>query len=332
MLIPQERLQTLFDAFAGKRIAILGDVMLDRYIWGDVTRISPEAPVPVVEVREESQHPGGASNVALNVRMLGAVPILFGVVGIDAHADSLRSLFRETDISPDHLVEDGSRPTTVKTRVIAHSQHVVRIDRESRADIGAEVRAAILDSFRAQAGRIDAAILQDYNKGVIDRTMIGEAIALCRANGVPVCVDPKFANFFEYRKATIFKPNRKETEDALGRKLENEKDYLEAAVILKNRLACDHVLLTLGEQGMLLLQQDGKATRIPTRARKVADVSGAGDTVVSTLAVSLASGATPIEAATIANIAGGLVCEEVGIVPVEKDKLLDGVRLFNHLE
>ncbi len=332
MIFTPQRLKELFNTFNTKSIAIIGDVMLDKYIWGTVGRISPEAPVPVVDVEAESAHPGGASNVALNVRNLGARPLLFGVVGNDNHAEQLKKIFDDTNISSDFLVEDTSRPTTVKTRVIAHSQHVVRIDNEVRQTISEKIRDEIIKKFEQHIDEIAAVIFQDYNKGVIDKRIIHSIIDLTKRRNIPVCVDPKFQNFFEYEGVDVFKPNRKETEDVLQIKMHNDEEYIQAARVIIERLNCKNVLLTLGERGMLLYQSDGFTKRIPTRARKVADVSGAGDTVIATLSVMIASGAAMLEAAAVANIAGGLVCEESGIVPVDKNQLYESTLTFNHLD
>lgn len=323
MRFEEQRLHDIFSQIQNRFIAVIGDVMLDRYIWGKVSRISPEAPVPVVDVVEESNHLGGASNVALNIRSLGAVPVLFGVVGDDANARELKSIFGTEKIITDFLVEDGARPTTVKTRIIAGSQHVARIDYEDREQISEDTTRRVIDRLESHIGSIEIIILQDYNKGVIGPSLIRQVIELANRHDIPVLVDPKFSNFFEYQGVSVFKPNRKETEDALKIKLSDEQSFEEAARTLRGRLDSDHVLLTLGEKGMLLLQSDGEITRVATRARKVADVSGAGDTVIATLAVAMASGASLVEAAHIANFAGGLVCEEVGIVPVDRDKLYD---------
>jgi len=323
MRFEETRLHEIFSSMQNRFIAVIGDVMLDRYIWGSVTRISPEAPVPVIDVARESNHLGGASNVALNIRSMGAVPVLFGVVGRDSNANELRMIFEQEKIITDFLVEDDARPTTVKTRIIAGSQHVARIDYEDRQQISEEVTRRVIDRLENHIGSINIIILQDYNKGVVGPALIRQVIELAREHSIPVLVDPKFSNFFEYQGVTVFKPNRKETEDALKVRLGDEASFAEAARTLRQRLHCDHVLLTLGEKGMLLLENEGELTRVDTRARKVADVSGAGDTVIATLAVALASGASMIEAAHIANFAGGLVCEEVGIVPVDRDKLYD---------
>jgi rfaE bifunctional protein kinase chain/domain len=279
--------------------------------------------VPVVDVIRESNHLGGAANVALNIRSIGANPVMFGIVGDDEHGDRLKNIFSEANILVDFLVSDIERPTTVKTRIIAGSQHVARIDYEKRHEITDEMSDRILFKLEDHLGSLASIILQDYNKGVVTKKLIGGVIELAHSKGVPVYVDPKYQNFFDYTGVEVFKPNRKETEDALNRRLTDEHSFERAAHELKERLQCRNILLTLGSQGMLLLQEDGSTVRVPTRARKVADVSGAGDTVIAALAVAMSSGATVVEAANIANTAGGLVCEEIGIVPVNRDMLYD---------
>ncbi len=329
MKFTEERLHGIFTSMTNRFIAVIGDVMLDRYIWGTVSRISPEAPVPVVDVIRESNHPGGASNVALNIKSLGGVPVLFGVVGDDVRAEQLKKIFVDSTISTDFLITDRDRPTTVKTRVIAGSQHVVRIDNEQRRTISEDVEENLLDKLETHAGSIQVLILQDYNKGVISERLLKKVMTLARSRSIPVCVDPKYHNFFSFEGVTVFKPNRKETEDALGIKMANEEHFHSAAKELLTRLHCENVLLTLGELGMLLLQSDGAVTRVPTKARKVADVSGAGDTVIATLASALSCGASVAEAAMLANIAGGLVCEEVGIVPIDRDALFEAAMEYD---
>jgi rfaE bifunctional protein kinase chain/domain len=317
----EKRLQELFKRLKGKRIAVVGDLMLDRYYWGAIKRISPEAPVPVVEVESESTRLGGAANVANNVASLGGIPVLIGVVGPDSSGKELRALLKKSGFSEEGIVEDAKRPTTVKTRVIAHHQHVVRIDQEVKDEIHGEIQSLIVDSLKASVGQLDGIILEDYNKGVMCKTLIAEIVALARKNGKIITVDPKFNNFFEYRDVTVFKPNRKETEEALGSRLTDHKSVEQAGRQLVERLGAENVLLTLGEEGMSLFERAGAITHVPTRARKVADVSGAGDTVISTLTMALAAGANVQEASALANFAGGVVCGEVGIVPIESEEL-----------
>jgi len=317
----QKRLDQIFEAFNNKRIAVIGDLMLDVYIWGKVARISPEAPVPVVEVQEESYRFGGAANVGMNIKSLGGTPILIGVIGYDREGTIIDALMEENDFDKDGIIYDDERPTTVKTRIIAHSQHVVRIDKEDKRNISEETEAKILNFLKENYSKIDAIILEDYNKGVLTKNLIHQVIEFARNNNIIITVDPKFDNFFEYKNVTVFKPNRKETEDAFGIKLDTEERIIEACKKLKEKLNPEFLLLTRGEKGMTLFGKDNSIRTIPTRARKVADVSGAGDTVIATLTMALAAGADIEEAATIANLAAGLVCEEVGVVPIDRELL-----------
>jgi rfaE bifunctional protein kinase chain/domain len=315
------RLQTLFDNLSGKRVAVIGDLMLDRYFWGSVTRISPEAPVPVVEVESESTRLGGAANVANNIASLGGTPFMVGVVGDDDSGKALTAIVKESGFPSEGILVDPPRPTTVKTRVIAHHQHVVRVDREVKNDIGERVQSRILDVLQRNAGTLDAIIIEDYNKGVVVKSLIKELVGFAKKNRIIITVDPKFNNFFEYKQVTVFKPNRKETEEALGVRLNDQASVEEAGRTLLQRLDAGNVLLTLGERGMTLVEGDGQMTHVPTAARQVADVSGAGDTVISTLTMMLAAGGSIREASMLANVAGGIVCGEVGIVPIKADEL-----------
>ncbi|MFN4110976.1 MAG: D-glycero-beta-D-manno-heptose-7-phosphate kinase [Ignavibacteria bacterium] len=317
----QKRLDQIFEAFNNKRIAVIGDLMLDVYIWGKVARISPEAPVPVVEVQEESYRFGGAANVGMNIKSLGGTPILIGVIGYDREGTIIDALMKENDFDKEGIIYDDERPTTVKTRIIAHSQHVVRIDKEDKRNIAEEIEAKILNFLKENKSKIDAIILEDYNKGVLTKNLIHQVIEFARNNNIIITVDPKFDNFFEYKNVTVFKPNRKETEDAFGIKLDTEERVIEACKKLKEKLNPEFLLLTRGEKGMTLFGKNNSIRTIPTRARKVADVSGAGDTVIATLTMALAAGADIEEAATIANLAAGLVCEEVGVVPIDRELL-----------
>lgn len=319
------RLHELRKKFAGLKIAVIGDMMLDCYFWGDVKRISPEAPVPVVEVGNEFYRFGGAANVALNILKLGSIPIPVGVIGRDNYGSIFSSLINEIGISSEGLVIDESRPTTAKTRVIADNQHVVRIDKESKEYLNDEVQFRIFQFIEERADDFDGIILQDYNKGVLTPSLIEKTIALANKKKILVTVDPKFNNFFNYKNVTVFKPNRKEAEDVLGMKIKTDEDISEAGKRLLDRLNANIVLLTLGEGGVAIFETGKPEKRLPTKARKAADVSGAGDTVISTLTVALAAEANIFEASYLANYAGGLVCEEVGIVPIEIEKLFDAV-------
>ncbi|MBN1155365.1 D-glycero-beta-D-manno-heptose-7-phosphate kinase [candidate division KSB1 bacterium] len=319
--ISAARKQTIFSEFKQKRILVIGDLMLDRYLIGNVTRISPEAPVPVVEIDHEMDRLGGAANVIHNLKMLSAQAIPVGVIGDDEPGKILTAEFSELDCSTTGLIVDRTRPTSIKTRIIAHHQHVVRADRESRQYIDDDITEKLTDIIGRLIHTVDAVIIEDYNKGLLSPVLISNIIKLARRSNTIVTVDPKFENFFSYKGVTVFKPNRKEAEAALGLSLTDEDDYLEVCKRIRERLDCDNVLITLGEKGMCLLEANGDFSLITTKALEVHDVSGAGDTVISTLTLALAAGATMKEATTIANYAAGIVVSEVGVVPISFDQL-----------
>ena len=323
--ISNKRLNELKKSFNGKRIAVVGDMMLDGYFWGDVKRISPEAPVPVLEVEDEFFRFGGAANVALNIFTLGGIPVPVGVIGNDNYGSIFSSLIKEKNIEDQGIIIDNERPTTTKTRVIANSQHVVRIDKESKAYINNKIESKILSYLESELGKLDGIILQDYNKGILTPSLISKIISLANKKNILITVDPKFDNFFEYKNVTVFKPNRKETETVLGIRIKDDKDISSAGRNLLQKLNSKYVLLTLGEEGIAVFEKGDKERRMPTKARKVADVSGAGDTVISTLTIGLAAGANIYEACFLANYAAGVVCGEVGIVPIEKERLFETI-------
>jgi D-beta-D-heptose 7-phosphate kinase/D-beta-D-heptose 1-phosphate adenosyltransferase len=327
-LLSRDRLQSLLAAIATKppRIAVVGDAMLDLYLKGDVERISPEAPVPVVRVRERKYALGGAANVAQNVLAVGARCELVAAVGRDTAGAQLREMLAEQGAEPRGLV-DCDRPTTTKTRVVARNQQVVRVDEEVDADLSGDEVTRLLDAVDRAVAGADALILEDYNKGVLVPQVIREAIDTARAKGIPVVVDPKFRNFFEYRGCTVFKPNRRELEGALGAAVDVGNASALPSVL--ERLEAAHLLLTLSEQGMALISRDGaaaKATtrveRIPTTAREVFDVVGAGDTVTAYLAAVLAAGGTALEAAVVANYAAGIQVGKAGAAVVTPAEVL----------
>jgi len=324
--ISKEKLESLKNNFNGKKIGVLGDMMLDCYYWGDVKRISPEAPVPVVEIENEFFRFGGAANVALNILKLGGTPFPIGVIGDDTDGEIFKNLLKEANITTDGILVDETRPTTAKTRVIADNQHVVRIDRESKLEVSEEMADKFIGLTQDNIKEFDAIILQDYNKGVLSKKIINQVINLASKNNIIINVDPKFDNFLEYKNVTVFKPNKKETEDILGMRIKSDNDIINAGDTLLKKLNSQYVLLTLGELGVALFEKDNSVKRIPTKARKVADVSGAGDTVISTLTMALAANAGIYEAAYLANYAGGLVCEEVGIVPIDINKLFNTIK------
>lgn len=299
--------------------------MLDRYYWGSVQRVSPEAPVPVVEVESESVRLGGAANVANNIQALGGEPILVGLVGNDHAGQSLVEMLKERNLATRGIIADASRPTTIKTRVIAHGQHVVRIDTESKSDCPDHLVPRIVEAVLYNIRDIDGIIIEDYNKGVVTTQVIREVVALASKYGKIVTVDPKFNNFFEYKGVTVFKPNRREVEEVLGGRLKTIDDVMDAGRRLLSRLSVQNVLLTRGEEGMSLFEANGDVLHLPTMAENVQDVSGAGDTVIATLTMALAAGAGVQESCLLANCAGGVVVGAVGIVPIEPPQLIDAV-------
>lgn len=320
-----ERAKYLISKCEGKKIAVVGDVMLDRFFWGTVNRISPEAPVPVVELEEETAHLGGASNVANNLRNLGVNPILCGVIGNDNSGNLFLEIAKRSGIDTTGIYIDNQRPTTVKTRIIANNQHVVRVDREVREPISEEATFFIIERI-AEVKDLDGIIFQDYNKGTITTKLIHRLISLANEKEIPTFVDPKFENFFEYRNTTVFKPNRKEAQQALNMKIKTREQIIDVGIELLRRLNTKAVLLTLGSDGMALFESEDEVSFVPTRARKVADVSGAGDTTIATFAAIFSTGASMKESATIANYAAGAVCEEPGVVPITINKLLETIK------
>jgi len=291
-----------------------------------VERISPEAPVPVVLVEQEAAAVGGAGHVAANVAALGATCRVVGCVGEDEAGRSLRDELERLGVRTDGLVATGLRPTTVKTRVLARHQQVVRVDREVEADAPEPLVRELVERVQTLAADCGVLVMEDYNKGVLVPEVIGAALEVARRAGLPSVVDPKRRNFFEYRGATVFKPNAKELADALGEFLHpDDPEWMEST---RRRMSCDHLLLTLGEHGMALQTAEGAWVRVPTVAREVYDVSGAGDTVTAVVSVALAAGATAPEAALLANHAAAIEVGKVGVAVVTPEELLDHATRF----
>ncbi|MEP6493790.1 MAG: D-glycero-beta-D-manno-heptose-7-phosphate kinase [bacterium] len=323
--LSRDRLVVLLQSAAERRVAVVGDVMLDVYLHGDVERISPEAPVPIVRVRERRLALGGAGNVAQNVRAVGARCDLVAAVGDDAGGVQLRAMLGAIGASLESLVE-VERPTTTKTRIVARSQQVVRVDEEEDSDLEGDEVERLLACVRTAVAAADALVLEDYNKGVLVPRVIDTAMQAARRKGIPIVVDPKYRNFFLYRGATIFKPNRRELEAALGADVDLE--HPEALPATFERLGVEHLLLTLGERGMALVSAGGAMKRVPTVAREVYDVVGAGDTVTAYLALVLAGGGSPTEAAVIANYAAGVEVGKLGAATVSADEVLEAYDAF----
>jgi rfaE bifunctional protein kinase chain/domain len=322
--ISSNRAAEILSSMRSKRVAVVGDVMLDRYFIGNVSRISPEAPVPVIDIEGETFHLGGAANVAQNLHSLGVEALLCGVIGDDNSGKLFVEIASEAGLNTSTLVSDSSRVTTVKTRIIGNSQHIARVDREVRGAISDSTAQHIVQLLSEQLN-LDAIIFEDYNKGVITSALIRSVQEFATSRNIPVFVDPKLENFFSFTGVTLFKPNRKEAQEALGYALKTDDDIQRAGSDLLKRLKCENVLLTLGSKGMMLFEQSGVVSSIPTFALHVADVSGAGDTAIATLVAAYAGDASVREAATLANIAAGIVCGEPGVVSIEPNKVLSAV-------
>lgn len=321
--ISVERAGALLQAARDVRVLVVGDLMLDRYIAGTVDRISPEAPVPVVRVETESSAVGGAGNVASNVVALGAGCDIVGSVGDDGPGAELRRALEATGVGIEGLVVAPDRPTTVKTRILARRQQVVRVDREEDGDAGDELAGRLAEAVRRQARGAGVVAVEDYNKGVLVPPVIDAALGRDGGHDLPTVVDPKKLRFFDFGGCTVFKPNAKELADALGEHLHPDDAGWMGAT--RRRLGCDHLLLTLGERGMALETRDEAFVRVPAAARAVYDVSGAGDTVTAVIAVCLAAGASAPEAAILANHAAAIEVGKAGVATVDPQEILDHV-------
>ena len=318
--LARERVLQLIQRVRSSRVVVVGDIMLDRYLIGDTERLSPEAPVPVVTVAERHAALGGAANVAANVAALGARCFLVGTVGDDGDGAAIRQELAVARLEDRFVLTIAGRPTTSKTRIVARGQQIVRIDDEVDSLLEGQDLARLTAAAREALADADALLLEDYNKGALSPTLILAVMEIARRRGIPVVVDPKYRQFFEYAGATVFKPNRRELESALG-----------AAVDLKNgnvlpdvltQLKVDNLLVTLGAEGMLLVTKDGDLTQIPSIARQIFDVSGAGDTVTAWLGAALAAGATVREAAQLANYAAGVEVGKRGVATVSPEEVL----------
>jgi D-beta-D-heptose 7-phosphate kinase/D-beta-D-heptose 1-phosphate adenosyltransferase len=317
--IESARLGELLGRATGVRILVVGDLIVDRYVSGRVDRVSPEAPVPVVLVEEERAAIGGAGNVATNVAALGAACSVVGCVGDDLDGSGLIEALETQGVDSSGVCCDPSRPTTVKTRVHARHHQIVRFDREVERDVDSGTAAELVSSLHALVPDCHAVVVQDYNKGVLTPPVIDAVTSAAGKAGVPIVVDPKRRGFFGYAGATVFKPNERELEDALGDFVHPEDEaWMEAT---RRRLACRHLLVTLGDRGMALQTEEGRLVRLPTAAQSVYDVSGAGDTVVAALAVMLAAGADVSEAAFVANHAAAVEVGRAGVQTVTPDEI-----------
>ncbi|MDR1225718.1 MAG: PfkB family carbohydrate kinase [Prevotellaceae bacterium] len=318
--------QQLFERFNSLTILVIGDVMIDAYMWGKVDRISPEAPVPVLTSTKREHRFGGAANVALNVQALGATPILCSVIGNDDKADIFHQLLQNNQLTDKGILSDSSRITTTKTRIISGTQHLLRIDEEVTKPLHEQLQERFFAHIAnvISNDKIDAIIFEDYDKGAITPSIISRVVELAKSKNIPTLVDPKKRNFMSYHGVTLFKPNFKELSEGLKMEVD-KKNYdaiFEAAREINRQLGARYTMTTLSERGVLITDGEVYAA-IPAEIRNIADVSGAGDTVISVASLCLALGLAPKEIAAISNLAGGLGCETVGVVPVNKKQLLE---------
>ncbi|MEI7662080.1 MAG: bifunctional ADP-heptose synthase [Bacteroidota bacterium] len=322
----------LFKDFNKLNIMIIGDVMVDSYLWGKVERISPEAPIPIVALRKREHRMGGAANVAMNIRSMGANPILCSVIGTDDKGDLFLDLLKKEKIDDAGIVRSTRRITTTKFRIFGNAFQMLRVDEEMDNDLVQGdylTLIRVIDHIMTKV-KIDGIIFQDYDKGVITEKLISEVVKRARASDIPVTVDPKKKNFMAYQQVTLVKPNLKELKDGMNltENLQDAQEVIKSAQLLCAKLNCQYVLTTMSEKGVMMSSRNGKEEKnifIPAHMRMISDVSGAGDTVISLASMCLALKCSPYEIAFISNLAGGLVCEEVGVVPINKEKLLKEV-------
>jgi rfaE bifunctional protein kinase chain/domain len=319
--------KNIFKEFSNKKIIIIGDVMIDTYIKGKVTRISPEAPVPVVNFESKEHRLGGAANVALNIKALGAKPYICSVVGKDEDAELLNKLINQNHLSDEGIMTSDGRITTVKTRIIGNNQQLIRVDHEDASEINSQTAYNLIELIEkiALKENIDAIIFQDYNKGVLTKQVISEVIDFANSNNIPIVVDPKKDHFLDYKNVTLFKPNLKELKEGLDFHFEfthdDKTDFIKAVNLLKEKINPKHTFVTLSEHGVFI-DDDEKNHFIPAHLRNITDVSGAGDTVISVATLALTTGLKPELIAELSNLAGGLVCEKVGVISIDKEQLM----------
>ncbi len=321
-----KNINALFQSFTRMNVLIIGDVIVDSYLWGKVDRISPEAPVPIVTVKKREDRLGGAANVALNVKAMGANAVLCSMIGDDINGKLFLDLLRAQGMSKEGIVVTGHRSTTVKTRVIGNQYQMLRVDEETDGDTNAADRKKLLEHIVSIISnkKIDVIIFEDYDKGVIDKNLIEKTVALAEKKNIPVTADPKKKNFNHYKNITLFKPNLKELCEGLKADFEkdNVKEIITAVKAFNKQQQVAISLVTLSEKGILLCNAKDSQL-IPAHVRNIADVSGAGDTVISVASLCLAAGMEPVALATVANLAGGQVCEKVGVVSVDKEQLME---------
>lgn len=322
-------LPKIIDSFKKQSILVVGDIMIDKFIWGKVSRISPEAPVPVVEITKETETLGGAGNVANNITALGGKAFVVGTIGDDLTGMSLIALLRGKRINFDYLVCDSQRPTIIKTRIIAANQQVVRVDKEIKGNFNLSTETKIIDNIEKLIPKFDAVVISDYGKGVVSPKVLNRTIFLARKHGIPVTVDPKTEQFKKYKKVTTMTPNTKEAIEGMNAKnIKTEEDIINLGKKILKTLKSESVLITRSEKGMTLIEPGDKITNIPTRAKEVYDVTGAGDTVISTMTLALAAGTNLATAAEIANFAAGIVVSKIGTATTNTEELKKTISEF----
>ena len=318
-------LNNIFSQFNDLTVLVVGDVMIDAYCWGSANRLSPEAPVPVLSVVSTEERLGGAANVALNLQALGATPIICTIVGNDKAGNRFVELLQRQAISHEGIIQTNQRPTTTKTRFIAQNQHLLRVDSEDQTPIDEPLSQKLFQAIKhiIETKKIDVVVVEDYDKGVLNPTFIHQLIELCLAHNIPTTIDPKKRNFWHYHAATLFKPNLKEMREGLNildlKPTLNDLNH--AAELFYQRMGCQQLLVTLSEHGVFYWNKNGSKGIIQAHIRQIADVSGAGDTVISVASLCLALGLESRLIAHLSNLAGGLVCEQVGVVPINKNQL-----------
>jgi rfaE bifunctional protein kinase chain/domain len=328
--VDEKEIKQIFAQFSQMRAIVIGDAMLDTYLWGNVERISPEAPIPVISVNKRESRLGGAANVALNLLALGAHPVLFSVVGNDFSGLEFRRMIAEKNLPDFGIFEDSERPTTVKSRIIGKGQHIARVDEETTQPVNSGLERKLTERIlkEIETCKVDVIIFVDYDKGVITRNLFERVNELAQKKGIPVSVDPKKRNFSLYKNVQLFKPNFYEFLDGTGVQLK-KRDFeglSKAAAAFKIQQNLKFIFITLSELGVFI-SNGMKEQYFPAVIREIADVSGAGDTVLSVASLSLAAGLTPSQMAMMANLAGGLVCESPGVVPVDKKRLMEMMEL-----
>ena len=323
-------LEEIFDNFSGLTALIVGDVMIDSYIWGKVERISPEAPVPVISITNKEIRLGGAANVAKNIAALGATPLLCSVVGEDHDGNSLKELLGTRKMDARGIVQSDERMTTVKERMLSNSQQLLRIDRETTKPLHKKDKTNLLKKIQLLIKEADVVIFEDYDKGVLDKKLIKSIVELARTNNIPTAVDPKKENFLSYENVTLFKPNLKEIREGLKMEFSNDDEVAisNASRALRNKMQVEKVFITRSELGVYISSNEHQHF-VPAHVRSISDVSGAGDTVVSIAALCLALGLPDKFIAELSNLAGGLVCEHLGVVSIDKGQLLSEAKKYN---